>query len=1117
MLKGMVVCCVVALAAGCGPAPVQQQFSDITDVSGIQFENHFKETDSFNIFQFMNMYNGGGVAIADLNNDGLKDIFFTANQLPDQLYLNRGDLHFENVSEIAGIGGKPGWKTGVSMADVNGDGQPDIYVCYSGLGDAAYRANQLFIHKGLNKDGVPVFEEQAAAYGIDAPGTNSNQSVFFDFDKDGDLDLFLLNHATTFYSPFFNTSKLRTKRHPAFSHRFYRNDGGHFTDISETVGLKGGGNTFGLGVMASDINDDGWPDLYMTNDFEEQDYFLLNNRKGGFIDVTKDAFGHISRYGMGCDIADYNNDGRLDIFVADMLPEGNERQKLLKGPDQYDKYNLLVDSGYFHQNMRNTLQLNRGISRNGVPVFSEIGQLAGVSNTDWSWSPLFADLDNDGYRDLFITNGYWRDFTNLDFSNYVVNEYQAVHGRNQVGMEVMEHLSQTRLMNYVFRNRGDLGFENVTEAYGLTALTCSNGAAYADLDNDGDLDLVVNNIGEKAKLYRNNSRELQPQSHYLAISLRDTGMNRYAIGARVRLEAGGNKWMAELFPVRGFLSCMAPELHFGLGADSIVQKLEVDWPDGSRSVWNNIAANQRLVLEHEKAGPAAPLAASPEPAQYFKDISAESGLDFEQRENRYVDFKQEPLIPWQLSKQGPRLAVSDVNGDGLDDVFAGGASGFSGCLFLQTKPGQFSRATSQPWKADSLCEDLQSVFFDADQDGDPDLLVLSGGNELHGEATAWQDRLYLNNGRGVFTKARGMLPVLSSSKGCVAITDYNRDGLPDLFIGGSVVPGQFGLPPRSYLLKNVGTKGKPLWKEDTAADAAGLTRCGMTRDANWTDLNGDGWPDLLVVGEWMPVCVFMNEKGVLKKQEAGNGLEKSGGLWTRILPADMDGDGDTDFILGNLAPNTQFRVSAAEPMTLCVGDFLQSGQAFPILCYYMQGKSYPYASRDELTEVMPILKKKFLKYASYANAVMEDIFPAAAIAGSKKLEVHTLKNSWLENAGNGKLILRELPLAAQFSPVQGAVFAGQTEGGRPWYFMAGNFFPFRVQLGREDAGAGFLLSLDAAGKYAMVQPDQTGVVVDGDIRDVVSVHCGREDNLIVVAKNSGKLQTIKKIKDHANQ
>jgi hypothetical protein len=1099
---------ILTLATGCqyDPSVPGKLFTDVSVEAGIDFANHIQETDQLHILNFEYMYNGAGVAVGDINGDGLADIYFSANQLPNKLYLNKGGMEFEDVTEPAGTAGKSGWKTGVTMADVNGDGLLDIYVCYSGKGSVAERANQLFINKTRAGE-TPVFEEKAADYGIDVPGSNSTQATFFDYDRDGDLDMFLLNHATQFYSPFFNTAKLRTKRHRYFSNYMFRNDGEHFTDVSEQAGIKGGGNNFGLGVAVSDINNDGWPDLYTTNDYDEQDFLYINNKNGSFREVAQAAIGHMSKFGMGCDVADYNNDGLMDIVVMDMIAEDNFRQKMLRGADEYYRYNLMVDSGYHHQNMRNTLQMNQGITKEGNPVFSEIGQVAGISNTDWSWASLFADFDNDGYKDLFITNGYWRDYTNMDFLAFEVQNYQNTHSGQPLGLDLVKKIKQTKIINYAFRNQGNLTFENTTARWGLKESSISHGAAYADLDNDGDLDLVVNNLGSVASVYRNNSQK-NDGTHYLRIKLKGTGANPFAIGARVTLLTNPEKsQIAEMVATRGYQSSVEPVIHFGLGMDNHVTGVLVNWPDGRQSMHKNIEIDRTIEIS-----PNSEIIVKPAEVQtdggLLTDVSVRSGIDFIQKENPFIDFKNELLLPWQLSRQGPRLAKADVNGDGLEDIFIGAPVGQQARLYLQHAGGTFAISQSQPWAADSESEDIEAAFFDADGDSDMDLYVVSGGNESHSAARELEDRFYLNDGKGGFRKITDALPSMSGRKACVAIADYNKDGKPDVFVGGRLVAGSYGAIPESYLLKNVSVGQKIGFENQITADCKVLQFAGMITDAEWIDINKDGWPDLILAGEWMPIKLFVNNKGKLEEKSEEFGLKKSDGLWTRMIPVDMDGDGDQDFVLGNLAPNSQLRASLQEPMTLCVNDFMKSGTTVPVLCYYIQGKNYPYASRDEISAPMPLLKRKFSDYASYAHAEMGAIFSEEQKRGMRTLTAYHLKNSWLENIGSHKLSLHELPVQAQFSPIQAGLAGDFNSDGHPDLFVAGNFYPFRVQLGRQDGGLGMMIqkrgqNINVAGYQTM------GVIVNGDVRDMVSVKGSSSEKVIVVSKNNGSLQVLR--------
>lgn len=1079
----------------------------------IHFKNQIQENENYNILTYEYLYNGGGVAVGDINNDGLADIMFTGNMTSNKLYLNKGNFKFEDITDKAGVKGRSKWKTGTVMADVNGDGLLDIYVCYSGPGTDAERSNELYINNGV-KDGVPVFTERAKEYGLDAPGTYTTTVSFFDMDNDGDLDMFMVNHADMFYNPYFNTAKLRSSRNPQFGNRLYRNDSGHFTDISEQANINGSGLNFGLSVATSDINNDGWTDIYVTNDYDERDFLYLNNHDGTFREVLTKAAGHISEFAMGSDIADYNNDEKPDVMVLDMLPEDNHRQKLLKGADTYDKYMMRVNAGFGKQQMRNTLQLNNGNDSNGIPIFSEVGQMAGVSNTDWSWSPLFADFDNDGWKDLFISNGIFKDITNLDFVKYTSGysqQYIKSTGNNTETWKLVQQMPSTKLNNYLFRNNHDLSFTNVTKDWGFTKSAVSNGTAYADLDNDGDLDLIINNLNDKATIYKNNTPKSK-QVNYLKLRLKGEGKNTFGIGAKVYVSSANLHQMQEEYVTRGFQSSVDPVMHFGLGSDNVVQSIKVLWPSGKVSLLQKINADTLLVI-HESNGLVNKVNESDVRGKLlFKDVTESSGISFIHKSPDFIDFKISPLLPYQLSKIGPCLAKADVNGDGLEDVFIGTSAGQQSVLYLQSKDGKFILSKDQPWNNNNNNITVaDALFFDADSDGDKDLYLVSGGADYYLNSKNYQDELYENDGKGNFKKADSALPAETISGSCVRAADIDKDGLQDLFVGAKLKPGMFPEAPESFILKNKSRPGNIQFIKDKQQTDATLSHPGMVTDAAWIDINKDGWEDLVVVGEFMPVTIFENHKGILSNQTKAYSLSETNGWWSRILAADFDNDGDTDIVIGNLGTNTQFKASASEPLSITYSDFYGNGVVDPILCYYNDGINYPYFSKDEMADQIPSIQKNFLHYSDYADAKLTDIFTKEQLAKAKTVTIEMLQSVYLQNEGNKKFTIKFLPQFAQISAINGMVTEDIDNDGNKDIILAGNFYPMRVSLGPLDAGIGLVLKGNGNGAFSPVPYSQTGLCLTGDIRNLIKIK-GGDKTFLAAAKNNAALQIIQLLK-----
>ena len=1083
----------------------------LPDESGIHFRNDLNDDDSSASFINEFGYMGGGVGVGDFNNDGLKDIFFTANQSSCRLYINKGNNQFEDITEKAGVTTHV-WATGVSIADINNDGYDDIYVSVLGKDLAHPAKNLLFINQHNQ-----TFKEEAEEYGLGFSGY-STQAVFLDYDKDGDLDMYLVNYLVGSYT---NAIIPRNRSgSSAANDRLYRNEGystarGHpvFTDVTLQAGIREDG--YGLGVTVSDFNNDGWPDIYVADDFLSNDDLWLNNRNGTFTNVISRSLQHQSYSSMGADAADINNDGRPDIVTLDMLPENNRRKKESFFFMNYDRYQAERDMGYEPEFMRNMLQVNNGNIRRGdtsIPYFSEIGQLAGIQATDWSWSVLIADLNNDGRKDIHVTNGIGRDFINADFLEFSSKIFSSGKSRPEQEALIRKRLAaldHVNLPNYLYLNRGNYAFADVSAEAGIDEPSMSNGAVYADLDNDGDLDLVVNNIDKEAFVFINNTvqKGKKPEAHFLSIHLAGDSLNRYGFGAKVCIYTDGHMQMQEENPVRGYFSSVDRQLLFGLGGSHRVDSVAVYWPDDAVQKLVNVPVDTFMTLSRRDAVKGRPGAAV-DTMSLFTDITPDLGMAYRHHENSFNDFALQRLLPHKYSQLGPFISTGDINNDGAADFFIGGAFNFQGEVFMQGRNGVFvSKGLTDSIKME---EDMGSVLFDADGDGDQDLLVTGGDVQYEEGSVFYKPRLYINDGKGHFSlKANAIPDSVRTIAGSVKAADIDGDGDPDLFIGGRVAK-EYPLSPRSFILRN----DKGVFTDVTAQVCPALQNGGMITSAVWMDLNNDRQPDLVIAGEWMPVRFFMNDGGKFHEVTETNGLANMHGMWRSLIAADVDGDGDLDLVAGNLGLNCDYRTDSAMPMDLYAADMDGNGRIDPVMFYYIKDgdgfrRSYPAFSRGQLAMQAPVVKKRFLLNEDYARAGFDDIFPGKKKADVAHLYCDETRSCWLENTGNGKFIKHVLPIEAQFAPVN-AILCEDIDGdGIKDLLLAGNDYQMEVIGGRHDASYGCYLRGGRNRGFESVPPAISGFVLRGDVKDMALIRLAKGQRIILAAVNDDSLRTFR--------
>ena len=1062
--------------------------------TGITFQNTLKDSKDLNILTYLYYYNGAGVAVGDFNNDGWEDLYFVANQGKNQLYLNQQNFHFKEATPTV-LEDNEGWSTGVTVVDINSDGLKDIYLCKVGKYRTIKGKNKLFVNKGLDPEGKVIFEEEAKKYNLDIVGF-STQASFFDYDLDGDLDMYLLNHSVHPNRTYGRGSK-RNQIDSLSGDRLYRNNQGVFTDVSQETGIFQGAIGYGLGIATSDVNNDGYPDIYVGNDFFENDYLYVNQKDGTFKEIissNQKQLQHTSHFSMGVDISDINNDGLPDILSLDMLPENLETYKSSGTEYNYTTYNQYLKNGYQPQYMQNALQLNRGDAN-----FSEVAFFSGVAATEWSWAPLIADYDNDGHKDIFISNGIKGATNDMDFISFIANEKiqkKINQGMSKEDLSLINELPSKKTSNYFYQNKGDLTFENTSDTWAENPPSYSNGAVYVDLDNDGDLDMVINNVNEPAFVYANTSLE-KTNHNYLKIQLKGAKHNLDAIGAKVILFVDGKMQHAEVFTTKGYLSSVSPILHFGLGQNTTVDSLQIYWPEGNRSILKNIIPNQTLVVnKNDTLLSDSSISETKEEQEH--DLG---GVKFKHQDFETKDFSIEPLAPYAFSNEGPHIAITDVDSDGRTDFVVSGGKLQSTSLFLQSVDGDFIKSRLPSLETDQQYEDVQQCFLDADQDGDQDLITIFGGNENY---SGYQSppALYINN-RGIFTKSENSFADHPINASVVVSADIDKDGDLDLFVGSNSVPGKYGVTPKQYIFKN---DGKGVFEEQTAAVATELLAIGQVTDAAFIDLNNDDFEDLILVGHYIPITILMNDgKGNFKREE-NHSLKHTNGWWNCLIAQDMDKDGDIDIIAGNWGLNTRLTASVEEPLRLYLNDFDKNGKKDPIVTYFYKGKETPIATKDELSKQIPVLNKKFLSYTTFAKAGFKDYFSASAIEEAEVKQVFTLATTYFENKGNRNFEAQELSWEAQISSVHAMHVLDINRDEYPDIVLGGNTYEVNTQLGRLDASYGSVLLNTQKGTFEV--GNTPSLNIKGAVRSIQSIDINQEKYLLF-GINNDSLQLIK--------